>query len=79
MAVAARALMDAGLDGVERDEAALTAYAFDRLRRLPGITIYGGQLNITGKADPRTIGAAGLERFVAMLGEQLSARAAGRS
>jgi len=46
MAVAAQALMDAGMEDVERYEAALTAYALDRLRSLPEITIYG-------ETDPR--------------------------
>ena len=46
MAVAARALMDAGLESVERHETSLTAYALDRLRSLPEITIYG-------ETDPR--------------------------
>jgi selenocysteine lyase/cysteine desulfurase len=46
MAVAAQALMDAGMESVERHEAALTAYALDRLRALPEITIYG-------EANPR--------------------------
>ena len=41
MAVAARALMDVGLESVERHETYLTAYALDRLRSLPEITIYG--------------------------------------
>lgn len=48
MAMAARAMMDAGMESVERYEAALTAYALDRLRSLPEITIYG-------EADPRRI------------------------
>jgi selenocysteine lyase/cysteine desulfurase len=46
MAVAAQALTDAGMEDVERYEAALTAYALDRLRSLSEITIYG-------EADPR--------------------------
>ena len=41
MAVAAQALMDAGMDGIARHEAALTAYALERLRSLPGVTVYG--------------------------------------
>ena len=41
MAVAAQTLMEAGLDGVARHEAALTAYTLARLRAIPGITIYG--------------------------------------
>src|SRR5262245_2646562 len=45
MAMAAQAMMDAGMDSVERHETALTAYALDRLRSLPEITIYG-------EADP---------------------------
>ena len=48
MAMAAQAMMDAGMESVERYETALTAYALDRLRSLPEITIYGG-------ADPRRI------------------------
>jgi len=46
MAVAAQALMDAGMDEIERRETALTAYALDRLQSLPEITIYG-------ETDPR--------------------------
>lgn len=46
MAVAAQALTDAVLEGVERHEASLTAYALYRLRSLPEITIYG-------ETDPR--------------------------
>ncbi len=41
MAVAAQALMDAGMEGIEKHETALTSYALDRLRSLPEITIYG--------------------------------------
>jgi cysteine desulfurase / selenocysteine lyase len=48
MAMAAQAMMDAGMESVERYEAALTAYALERLRSLPEITIYG-------EADPRRI------------------------
>ncbi len=40
-----------------------------------GITAYGGQLSITGKADPFTVGAAGLERFLELLGNELRATA----
>src|SRR5215510_2409018 len=46
MAMAAQALMDVGMESVERHETALTAYALDRLRSLPEITIYG-------EADPQ--------------------------
>jgi selenocysteine lyase/cysteine desulfurase len=46
MAAAAQALMDYGMERVERHETALTAYALDRLRSLPEITIYG-------EADPQ--------------------------
>jgi cysteine desulfurase/selenocysteine lyase len=41
MAVAARALMDAGLESIERHETALTTYALERLQSLPEMTIYG--------------------------------------
>ena len=41
MAVAARTLMDAGMEDLERHEAALTQYALERLRSLPGVVIYG--------------------------------------
>ncbi len=41
MAAAARALLDAGMETIERHEASLTAYALERLQALPGITIYG--------------------------------------
>ena len=41
MAVAAQSLMDADMDSVTRHEAALTAYALERLRSLPGVTVYG--------------------------------------
>ena len=40
-----------------------------------GITAYGGELSITGKASPFTIGASGLERFLEQLGGQLRQRA----
>jgi len=46
MAMAAQAMMDVGMESVERHETALTAYALDRLRSLPEITIYG-------EADPQ--------------------------
>jgi selenocysteine lyase/cysteine desulfurase len=46
MAMAAQAMMDAGMESVERHETALTAYALDRLRSLPDLRIYG-------EADPR--------------------------
>ena len=49
MAVAAQTLMDAGMDGIARHEASLTAYALRRLQAVPGLTVYG-----TG--DPRAIG-----------------------
>jgi selenocysteine lyase/cysteine desulfurase len=41
MAVAARALMAADMNRLARHEASLTAYALERLRSLPGVTIYG--------------------------------------
>jgi cysteine desulfurase / selenocysteine lyase len=41
MAVAARAMMTAGMESVERHEASLTAYALERLQSLPDIKIYG--------------------------------------
>lgn len=39
-----------------------------------GITAYGEQLSITGKAGQLTVGAAGLVQFLEMLGEQLRER-----
>jgi selenocysteine lyase/cysteine desulfurase len=42
MAVAARTLMNAGMEGVTRHETTLTAHALERLQSLPGATIYGG-------------------------------------
>ena len=41
MAVAAETLMSAGMDGVTRHEASLTAHALEQLQSVPGITIYG--------------------------------------
>jgi cysteine desulfurase / selenocysteine lyase len=41
MAVAARTLMDTGMEDLERHEASLTQYALERLRSLPGVVIYG--------------------------------------
>jgi cysteine desulfurase / selenocysteine lyase len=41
MAAAAQTLMRAGMESLELHEAWLTAYALDRLRSVPGITIYG--------------------------------------
>ena len=41
MAAAAQALMDAGMDDIARHEAALTAYALERLQAVPGVTVYG--------------------------------------
>ena len=41
MAAAARVLMAADWDALERHEACLTTYALERLQSLPGITIYG--------------------------------------
>jgi selenocysteine lyase/cysteine desulfurase len=41
MAAAARVLMGEGMEDVVRHEAALTAYALERLRAVPGITLYG--------------------------------------
>ena len=41
MAAAAKALMAADMDGITRHESALTAYALDRLRSLPAVTVYG--------------------------------------
>ena len=40
-AAAARALMDTGMENVERHEAWLTTYALERLQSLPGISLYG--------------------------------------
>ena len=57
MAAAARVLMDAGMDSVERHETALTTYALERLRSLPDITIYGA----TG--DRRTDDRVGVIAF----------------
>jgi hypothetical protein len=52
---------------------------FPRSRLSLGITSYDGELSITGKACPETIGAAGLERFLGLLAGQLQARTAGRA
>jgi selenocysteine lyase/cysteine desulfurase len=41
MAAAARVLMAADMDALERHEASLTTYALERLQSLPGIMIYG--------------------------------------
>ena len=41
MAAAAQALMDGGMDAIAQHEAALTAYALERLRSVPAVTIYG--------------------------------------
>jgi cysteine desulfurase/selenocysteine lyase len=41
MAVAAQTLMDAGMEHLERHEAALTQHALEGLRSLPGVVIYG--------------------------------------
>ncbi len=38
-----------------------------------GITTYAGELSVTGKACPRTLGHDGLERFLAHLGRRLEA------
>ena len=46
MAVAARTLTTAGMEGIERHESALTTYALDRLRSVPDICFYG-------ETDPR--------------------------
>jgi cysteine desulfurase/selenocysteine lyase len=41
MAVAAHTLMEAGMEDLERHEAALTRYALERLGSLPGVVLYG--------------------------------------
>jgi cysteine desulfurase/selenocysteine lyase len=41
MAAAVRVLMDTGMNVLHQREAALTAYALERLRAVPGITLYG--------------------------------------
>jgi selenocysteine lyase/cysteine desulfurase len=41
MAVAARTLMNAGIDAIARHEQALTSYALEELQSVPGITVYG--------------------------------------
>ena len=41
MAVAARTLMDIGMDRIERHEAQLTRYALERLQSVPEIVMYG--------------------------------------
>jgi selenocysteine lyase/cysteine desulfurase len=43
MAVAAQELTETALEGVERHESSLTAYALDRLHSIPGLTIYGAR------------------------------------
>ena len=42
MAVAAKTLMDAGMESVAQHEHALAAYAFEQVRSVPGVTVYGG-------------------------------------
>ena len=57
MAAAARTLMAEGMESVARHEAALTAYALERLRSVPGITFYG-------ENDPeRTVDRVGVISF----------------
>jgi cysteine desulfurase / selenocysteine lyase len=57
MAMAAQALMDAGMERLERHETSLTAHALERLRSLPEIIIYG-------EADPgRTQDRVGVISF----------------
>lgn len=41
MAVAARVLMEVGMDAIAAHEAHLVAYALEQLRRVPGIHLYG--------------------------------------
>lgn len=41
MAVAAQTLMAIGMERLARHEATLTAYALERLRAIPGLTLYG--------------------------------------
>ncbi len=41
MAAAARVLMETGMETIQDHEASLVAYALDRLRLVPGISIYG--------------------------------------
>lgn len=41
MAVAARTLMDMGMENLERHETRLTQYALERLQSVPGILLYG--------------------------------------
>jgi selenocysteine lyase/cysteine desulfurase len=42
MGVAARTLMEIGMDEIARHEASLTSYALERLQAVPGVTVYGG-------------------------------------
>jgi selenocysteine lyase/cysteine desulfurase len=42
MGVAARTLMEIGMDEIARHEASLASYALERLRSVPGATVYGG-------------------------------------
>ena len=51
MAAAARALMDAGMESVERHEAALTTYALERLQSLPGVTPLRRERSSVGRDD----------------------------
>jgi selenocysteine lyase/cysteine desulfurase len=50
MAVAAQTLMDAGMDGVARHEASLTAHALERLQAVTDLTVYGTG-DLTAGAD----------------------------
>lgn len=50
MAASAKALMEVGMDHIAGHEEALTIYALQRLRAVPGIEIYG-------ESDPARVGA----------------------
>ena len=60
MAAAAQALMEDGMDAITQHEAALTAYAIERLRSVPTVTIYGpsntGSAAIASASSPSTSG-----------------------
>jgi selenocysteine lyase/cysteine desulfurase len=43
MVVAAKTLMDAGIESVARHDHALSAYAFEQLHSVPGVTVGGNR------------------------------------
>ncbi len=74
MAVAAQTLMDAGMEHLERHEAALTQHALEGLRSLPGVAIYGESDPVRG-ADrvgviPFNVGSTHHALVAAILGSE---------